>query len=83
MRAALVVMMMTLGLAACTGPVRNPAVVSLDGEFRGPVVADRTAPLSARYQGLCESPVRRWHRGYYRTYDCTGRPVGPVVRAKY
>lgn len=83
MRPGFVVIVMTLGLAGCAGPVRDPAVVSLNGEFRGPVVADRTAPLPARYQGMCESPVRRWHRGYYRTYDCSGRPVPAVVRAKY
>ena len=83
MRPGFVVMFMTLGLAACAGPVRNPAVVSLDGEFRGPVVSQRGAPLPARYQGMCESPVRRWHRGYYRTYDCTSSPPPAVVRAKY
>lgn len=83
MRPGFVVMVMALGLAGCAGPVRNPAVVSLDGEFRGPVVAQRGVPISARYQGMCESPAKRWHRGYYRTYDCSGKPVTAVVRAKY
>ena len=82
MRAALLAVTLTLGLGACaSAPIRSPAVVSLDGEFRGPVVSQRGTPLPARYQGMCESPAQRWKRGGFRTYDC--RPGAAVVRAKY
>jgi hypothetical protein len=71
-------------VTGCAGaPVRDPAVVSMKGEFRGPVVAQTGAPLSARYIGMCESPARRWDRGGYRTYDCGPSSSQAVVRAKY
>ncbi|MGL4443318.1 MAG: hypothetical protein ACRCU1_06825 [Alsobacter sp.] len=57
--------------------------MSMNGEFRGPVVAQSSAPLSARYIGMCESPARRWDRGGYRTYDCKPASASAVVRAKY
>ncbi len=71
-------------LAGCaSAPVRDPAVVSLNGEFRGPVVARQDVPISARYIGMCESPAKRWNRGWYRTYDCAPRAATAIVRAKY
>lgn len=78
---------LALGLAGCSSaPVRSTPVVSHAGEFRGPVVAKRGVPVSARYEGYCEHPPRRWAGGSYRAY--TLRPCGTerryaTVRALY
>lgn len=70
-----------LVLSGCAGqPVRIAPVLTSDGEFRGPVVADRKMPVSKRYEGLCESRPYRWRPFWYRTYsDC---PVVPVYGAR-
>ncbi len=83
MRLLIVIAAAALVTGCASAPVKDPAVVSMNGEFRGPVVAQSGMPLSARYIGMCESPARRWDRGGYRTYDCNARPAPAVVRAKY
>jgi hypothetical protein len=83
MRLLIVIAAAAFVTGCASAPVRDPAVVSMNGEFRGPVVAQSSAPLSARYIGMCESPARRWDRGGYRTYDCKPASGSAVVRAKY
>jgi hypothetical protein len=81
------ILALALGLAGCSSaPVISTPVLSHQGEFRGPVVAQRGVPVSARYEGYCEHPPRRWASGSYRAY--TLRPCGTerryaTVRALY
>ena len=81
------ILALALGLSGCSArPVVSTPLLSHGGEFRGPVVADRGVPISARYEGYCEHPPRRWAGGSYRAY--TLRPCGTerqhaTVRALY
>ena len=74
MRVLVVAGALALLMTACASPpVRDPAVLALNGNFAGPVVADRYVPDSVAYQGLCESRAFRWDRGWYRVYSpCAG-----------
>jgi hypothetical protein len=79
MRELLVLGVVALGLGACASPpVISQPLISLDGEFRGPVVAQRGVPISARYQGYCESRPHRWRHGWYRAY--TPAPCETITR---
>jgi hypothetical protein len=86
MKSVIVLGVLATTLGACVAPpVRNLPIISYDGEFRGPVVADAGVPISARYQGYCESPPYRWRHGWYRAYTPQPCPVveRTVVRALY
>jgi hypothetical protein len=75
MRVFVVAGALALLMTACASPpVRDPAVLALDGNFAGPVVADRFVPDSVAYERMCESRAYRWDRGWYRVY-------GPCERA--
>ncbi|PSC06678.1 hypothetical protein SLNSH_02435 [Alsobacter soli] len=66
-------------VSACAAPpIVSEPLIALNGEFRGPVVADRGVPISARYEGYCEHRPRRWDHGWYRAY--TPAPCVTVVR---
>ena len=57
MRVFVVTGAMALLMAACASPpVSDPAVLALDGNFAGPVVADRYVPTSAAYEGRVREP---------------------------
>jgi hypothetical protein len=76
MRVFVVAGALALLMTACASPpVRDPAVLALDGNFAGPVVADSFVPNSVAYQGLCESPAYRWDRGWYRVYGPCVQPA--------
>lgn len=83
MRSLIVAAGLALMLAGCaSGPVHDVATISYEGQFGGPVVADRTTPISTRYQNVCEGRPGRWRYGGYRPYgDCAAAPH--VVRARY
>ena len=78
---------LVVALAGCAAPpTRNLPLISTDGEFRGPVVATVGVPVSARYQGYCESRPYRWRHGWYRAYTPVPCPViehRATVRALY
>jgi len=81
MRVFVVTGAMALLMTACASPpVSDPAVLALDGNFAGPVVADRYVPNSAAYEGRCESRAYRWNRGWYRVYGPCVRPAPYVYR---
>ena len=67
---------MALLMTACASPPAvDPAVLALDGNFAGPVVADLDVSDAAVYDGMCEDKAYRWDRGWYRVYRPCGRPA--------
>ena len=74
MRVFVVAGAMALLMTACASPPAvDPAVLALDGNFAGPVVADLDVSDAAVYDGMCQDKAYRWDRGWYRVYRPCGR----------